>query len=503
MAQQYYKVSLQDPAFPMLSEQQSRTVMGSEQGKAPAAENRPSLAYCHNVMPTAQGLDSVGYLSVIPLYPNLPAGATFHDVRIAYGSEKSRLYLAWDTLGHVYVLLTGSSRWLPIADIAGGPYAPATTTVTIGTVNGVSYIFYEKLGAYTFEESTNTFAPVLLAGLSISDILGVVASSGYLVAYTEDAIAWSSTILPTDFVPSPATGAGGGSVAGIAGSILFATPSSLGLLISTAANTISATYTGNAQFPFKFREVEDSKGGINLDLVAYEANSKAQIIYSKAGAQSITSQRAEIIAPEVTDFVAGRRFEDYNETTREYEVTDLADGATMLKKIKSVASRYLILSYGLTSFTHAIVYDVALKRLGKLKIPHVDCFEYVGAQTEISKETLAFLAADGEVKVVDFSATATSVGVVILGKLQQTRSKLVTLLEVEVENVDLDASLDIYSQASLAGKGFTSVQGSLISSEENLRKYAFRTTALNHSLVFIGQFNLVTAQVMYKLAGRR
>lgn len=505
MAQSFYSISLQAASFPMLSEQQSRTIIGATVGKAPAQQDRPGASYCHNVMPTREGYDSVGYLSLIPAFIPLVPGRIFTDVRVVYGDARSRLYLAWDTNGSVYALVEGSTNW-----VAVNPTVPATggagfttESVTIGTVNGVSYIYYSKIGAFNYNEITGKLDSVTLTGLDVSTVLGVVGSSGYLIAYTDEAIAWSSTLVPTDFVPDKVTGSGGGNVAGIAGSILFATYDTLGILVYTSANTIAGTYTGNVQFPFKFREIEDSKGGISLDKVAYEANGSKQFVYSKAGLQTITSRKAEVILPEITDFLAGRRFEDYNETTKLYEVTDLTPAQTMQKKIKYVASRYLIISYGISSFTHALVFDTALNRLGKLKLTHTDVFEYVDTQTEISKETVAFVLSTGEVQILDFSTPAVSSGVLILGKLQATRTRLFTLLGVEVENIESPANLTVDSQVSLDGKNFTVSAGTLRNSGTNIAEYAFRATAKNHSLVFTGKFNLSVAQVRYTVASKR
>ena len=508
MAQQFYSIDLQDTQFPMLSEQQGRTIIGNSVGKSPAEEERVGVAYCHNVMPSQYGLDAVSYLTAIPEITDLPIGEEVIDIRIAYGSLKSRIHLAWDSVGNVYVLREGDTSWVVIPDTV-----PATTSlsfssdsVTVATVNGVSYIFYSTIGAFVYNETTGVLDSTSLSGLLISEVLGLVASAGYLVAYTDLAIAWSSTLVPTDFVPSQVTGAGGGNVAGIAGSILFITSNTLGLLVHTVANTLAGTTTGNVQFPFKFREIEGSKGGISLDLIAYEANSAEQFVYSKAGLQSVNSQRAKTLLPEVTDFLAGRRFEDFNEVTKLYEITDLATTTTMKKKIKLVASRYLVISYGLpsaSSFTHALVYDVVLQKLGKLKITHTDTFEYIGAQSEISKETVAFVLTTGEVKLLDFSATADTNGVIILGKLQATRSKLLSLLGVEVENIETDATLSLDSQVSLDGKTSTLVAGSLRYSAANIRAFDFRSIGLNHSLMFIGKFNLVTVIIRYSVTSRR
>lgn len=502
MAQRQYKIDLQDTIFPMLSEQQTRTIIGNTAGEAPGAGERPGIAYCHNVMPTKYGVESVGFLPVIPGITSPPA--YIQDVRTIYGSAKTALYLAWDSLGNVYALRKGTTAWLtlPATSPATGGANFSSESVTVGTVNGVSYIYYSKIGAFIYNEATNSLDSVTLTGLTISSVLGVVATSGYLIAYTDQAIAWSSTIDPTDFVPSEVTGAGGGNVADLAGAILFATTNSLGLLIYSAGNVVAGTYTGNARFPFKFRELKDSKGGVSLDLVAYEANSDNQFVFSKAGLQSITSQRAEIVLPEVTDFLAGKRFEDFDESTLTFVRTDLT--STMRKKLKYVASRYLVISYGISSFTHALIYDLGLKKLGKIKLAHTDVFEYIDSQNEVSKESIALVTADGAVSVVDFSTSAAYSGVLVLGKLQATRNRLLTLLELELENIREEATLAVYSRASYTGKAADlTTAGTLLQSAENFRKYAFRTTAVNHSLLFIGQFNLVTPQITYLVAGRR
>jgi len=506
MAQSFYPIDLQGISFPMLSEQQTRTVIGSEVGKSPSEINRPGVAYCHNVMPSQYGYDSVGYLSVIPAFSSLPVGRSFVDTRVIFGDDKSRIDLAWDNEGSVYALLTGATAWiaLPATSPATGGPGFTSESVTTGTVNGVTYIFYSTIGAFTYNEGTDSLDSVTLTGISLAVTLGVVASSGYLVAYTDLAIAWSSTLDPTDFVPSMVTGSGGGNVAGTAGAILFIVANTLGLLVYTAANTLAGTYTGNVQFPFKFREIEDSKGGISLDRVAYEANSPEQFVYSKAGLQSITSRIAKTVLPEVTDFLAGRRLEDWDEATKAYIITDLAAGATMLKKIKYVASRYLVISYGVTSFTHALIFDTSLNRMGKLKTTHVDAFEYIGAQTEISKESIAFLSATGVVQVLDFSAATVSTGVLILGKLQATRTRLFTLLGIEVENAVSGDTLSVATQLSLDGKTMAApVEGTVSITADQLREYKFRATAKSHSIVFTGEFSLVTAQVRYTIAGRR
>ena len=496
MAQRDYTISLKQASFPMLSEQQERTVIGGSDKSSSGDPESPGVGYCHNVMPTSKGLDSVGYLQIVPPYS--PVTTLFSDVRIIYGSNRTRLYLGFSSDGSIHVLKEGSTFWFKLSET----FSVDVNQITIGTVNGVSYIYYKSIGCVKYNESTDALDTVVLTGLVASEIVGITASYGYLIAYTESDIAWSSTVDPTDFTPSAVTGAGGGSVAGIGGAILFCLPNSLGTLIYTETNTIAGTYTGNVKYPFKYREVDNSKGGISLDFTAYEANSAAQFVYSKAGLQSLTSQKAEIILPEITDFLAGKKFEDFDETTKTFIVTELT--TTMKKKIKFIASRYLVISYGIFSFTHALIYDIGLKRLGKLKIAHVDCFEYVGSQKEVSKESIAFLLATGEVSVLNFSTTVESNGIVIFGKLQYTRNKIIVLQGIEVENIDSDAALSVFAQQSLDGKTISStIAGNELTSVNKLRKYGFRLSAVNHSILLIGKFNLTTLFIIYTLGGRR
>jgi len=508
MAQKIYKIALDNPSTPMLSEQQSRTIIGATIGESPANADKPGIAYMHNVMPTVAGLDSVGYKLVIRNNSST-AGSDFLDVKVIYGSLKTRLHIAFDADGRYYILIgvAGNLVWLSgFIRIAPGTTYEANT-VTIGTVDGVSYIFSVGAGCYKWDEVLGTLVSVTLTGLTIADILGVVASSGYLIAYTSEAIAWSSTVDPTDFAPSDITGAGGGNVADTAGSIVFATDNSLGILLYTDANIIAGTYTSNSRFPFKFREVDNSKGGIDLDKVAYEANSSNQYVYSKAGLHSVTSQKSEVILPDITDFLAGKRIEDYDELTNALSVAELAAGETLKKKVRLIASRYMIISYGLpsTGFTHALVFDIELKKLGKLKIEHKDVFEYIADQDEISKESIAFLTTGGKVYVLDFSVNTTSTGVVILGKMQASRSRMTDLHSIEIENIHTDSDLVVYNRSSLTGKVADTIDatGFLAYTEEGLREYAFRSSARTHSLIFIGQFNLTSVQITYNITGRR
>jgi len=499
VAQLTHRVDLTLPEFPMLSSELGRTVLvpASRDSDTGEKENLPEILYCHNVLPTKRGLISVGYEEIIPATIGVDSNTTFDDTRIIFGNSGNRVEFAITTDGAIYALELGDTAWRKLTSIP----ASAGVLVTLGTVNGQTYIHWEGIGGYQYDEATHDLVTVTYLGLALNNIIGITASSGYLLAYNAFDVAWSSTINPLDFVPNPVTGAGGGTVSDTEGLIVFIVPNSLGLMVYTAANCVSAQYTGNAQFPFRFKSVDNSKGAIGLDLVAYESNASEHFSYTKAGLQAIDVREAKIIVPEVTDFLSGEQFEDYDELTDILSTTNLT--TTMKKKVKLIASRHLIISYGITEFTHAIVYDLALKRLGKLKITHVDVLEYLGSQLEIGKHTLAFLTKTGMISILEFASHSTArPGVLLLGRFQYIRDRHLVLQRVTAQNIAPTNVFKIIDKVSLDGLTTTDVVGAEVITG-NIRTVSFRSSGINHVIALIGHFSLYSLQMLFTVGGRR
>lgn len=516
MAQQFYSIDLKKAKFPLLSELQTQTIINI--AEKDSGDKLPQIAYCENIFPTLEGIESVQFQTVIPAAIGLDSGDEFIDVRILYGSKLNRFYLGVSSSGTFWILDETDIEnpfWvkeLIPAIVITGDYD--SELLTIGTVNGVSYLFYRgNTFIFTYDETTEAFVNTVPAGLDMSALLGFTATSGYLVAYTKFAVAWSSTIDPIDFIPSLVTGAGGGNVNGIAGAILFATPTPLGMNFYTQANVIGASYTGNIRYPFKFREVENSKGGISLDQIAYEANSDPQYVYTKAGFQTINTRVAETVLPEVTDFLTGRRIETYDKDTVEIVGRNLTPTEVMFKKVKYINSRYILISYGIDEFTHSIVYDTSLSRMGKIALDHTDVFEYVGDQAEIAKQSVTYLHADGSCTVSFFNPAAppspNNPGVVMLARIKASHTRKMTLLGVLLTLIGADQTdeefkcFDIPSLDGFNESSISPVPGFLAQSKGNLREYSWRQTADNHSILIQGKFRLTTALITYTTNGRR
>lgn len=252
-----------------------------------------------------------------------------------------------------------------------------------------------------------------------------------------------------------------------------------------------------------------SGGCASSSLVAYDANTGSQYAYTTSGLQLVTATSTNTTFPEVTDFLAGQDFEDFDELTQAFSQLTLT--VPMVKAVTSIADRYLIFSYGLVSLTHAIVYDMSQKRFGKLKFPHVDIFEYEYADasaTDAPRRSIAFLSPNGTVNVLNPSVTfGQSNGVILLGKFQLMRSRTLTLEKLEIQTVHPNQAAVAYDLVSDTGgtiESIRKVSGFEVSlSGQSQRVYNFHTTGLNHSILIIGGFFLASFVLTFHVHGRR
>lgn len=511
MAQLPYRGNLVESSFPFTSVYEGRTVIipGHDQNYVPKTSlavtgednidrGIPQVYYSHNVMPSAQGVASVGYFPrANPIAINTALLTKRLEVRDAAGNFR---YLSQGSDGHTYMMDPTTGVWAQTAaDVAG---FPAGNLITAAYVAGVTYIYFQGAAnpcrQYNF--GTNALDIIALTG-AIANIIGLTTAAGYMIAWSSVAIAWSSTILATDFTPSLTTGAGTGGVDGAKGAIKLCVPILNGLIVYTQVNSIAGVYSGNARYPFNFREIVGSGGVSNLQLVAFDANTGNHYAYTSSGLQLVSINQTQTVLGDATDFIAGKFFEDFDESTLTFSTTALA--TEMLKQVQVVAERYLIISYGINELTHCIVYDFVNKRWGKLKIKHVEAFEWQGA-SEIPRGNLAFLQKDGTCYTVDFSIASTnSNGVLLCGKYQFIRDRMVHLESVDIDSVYPNRNFNIYDLATIDGKNFRPpVAGTVKSSTGFARSYFFNVAGLNHSLLMVGAFYLSSLVMAFKLGGR-
>lgn len=463
MAQIPYRGNTQSMTFPLLTDNMGYTVISpgqdqtyypqvSPDGGSVVDRGIPSCVYAHNIMPSTYGWCSIGYTD---LFSTPASGGPFNFDRTFYveGAEivadpnnhpeplDARVYIALAKNNGVGVIYkaTGTGQWSPIAN--GQPTIPSNCLITTAEINGFTYIYFSNVGCYVYNPLTDTLIERTLNSLEKTEIKGIVASNGYLLAYTDTSIAWSSSIDPEEFDPNNTdiTGAGGGSVQEAKGTLVTARQTFIGFILYTTGNAVSVTYSGNENFPWNFKGIPSAGGVSHPDLVAQKELNTFQYAYTTYGMQQITHQKASTVLPHITDFFGRQVFEDFDVNTNTLSRTILT--TPMRKKVSAVADRYLIISYGASPnemMTHALVLDMTQNRTGKLRFQHNYVFERIpfnSAEAEIPKETISLLQQDGTSKIVNFSIEGVfnQDVALILGKFQMTRQRLTQLQEVEVD----------------------------------------------------------------------
>jgi len=383
--------------------------------------------------------------------------------------------------------------------------------VTIAFINGLNYIYVPRTGCYSWDGTT--WSNVTLTGLTPSAIIGITGAFGYMIAWSTSAVAWSSTITPTDFTPSLITGAGGGSVQGLEGNIFVCAAHIFGFIVFGQRNCVAAVYSGNARYPFNFRKIIGGGGLAQyyIPSIALDAESGNLYAWTSAGLQIVSVTQAQPVFPELTNFLGGSRFEDFNDGTLAFTETDVTAG-TMPHRLAVISDRYLIISYAATItagpiqlYTHALVYDISMKRWGKLKANHIGVFEVsVTDIAELSpRSNIGLLAADGSVSNVDFSYLATSGGTIILGKYQHARDRMITLEQIDLEYVQSTANVNVYDMVTYDGKTFQPPQLLTAIANTNAPQYPTRLTGMNHSVIIQGIWQLDSMMLTYHSNGRR
>lgn len=509
MALLQHRINLDSAVFPLLSELLGRTIVirGSDQTyphtfATQIAADPPQLYYAHNVLPTMQGYQSVGYITFIPA----SVGHNFVDVvTLRDGLTGSSALLGITSSGVALISTLAVPTWT-VADVSGTP-SISGKLVTIAYVRGVTYIYFKGVGCYSYNFTTKVLDAVTLTGLTAANIHGIVGSHGYLLAFgLSNSIAWSSTVDPTDFTPSLITGAGAGVLDGAQGETVTAVAVQDGMIFFNATNATSGMYQGNERFPFAFTTIVGCGGLSDAKFAAYaNLDSPAAYAYTTSGLQVIDTRQAKFLLPEVTDFLSGNKLEDFDETT--LTLSTVSPGHTLRKRLAWIADRYLILSYGADNLTHALVFDTYTSRLGKLKLPHIATFEftlYDQTAQETPKKSVGCISFDGTIKVVntdlDFAA---SNGVAILGKYQYVRERLIQLQKVELENIPNSGAFFLYDMITLDGKTLQAPVAGYNTGNTGLsQKYNFHLTGINHSLLAKGNFNLVSGILGFNIAGK-
>lgn len=541
MAQIPFRANLANDDFPLLSALQGRTVIVGKndqdyeleinsQNKLQREKQIPQAYYVHNVMPSGQGYQSIGYIDKIAAH----ASATdFQGAFIIRDPDENKSLFS-PSAGKNYIFDRNLNAWASVSPIIGAENA----LCTVAYVAGETYIFYKKIGCFKYNKITRVLDSVTLTGLVVTSINGICSANGFLLAWDDMNFVYRSQIAdPLNFTPDISLGSGAAIPEDIKGKIVVILPIANGYIVYTTANAVAAIFQQNTRYPFIYREIEGSSGVVSPEHVSWQDNLGEHYAWTIAGMQKINKSKAIPIFPEISDFLVAKVFEDYNTITDSFSITKL--GSQLKVHLTVVGARFVVISYGIESglFTHAIIHDLAFKRFGKLKIDHVDCFTYfvpnlsgeitwemldavswddlgdtsweeLGFQIstqETPKEILAFMARDGSVKVANFDLNHTGdTGVIVLGKYQFVRERLMAIDEIHIENVDDNVNFDLTILSSQDGKNISKKTAPFLSiNTGQYRKYLCNNIiGKNHSLAFKGTFHMHSLEMFFHLHGR-
>lgn len=520
MPQITYRANTQSSLFPLLPSTSGQSVIVPERDQTfvpdlnPSSQNNPvdrgvpQILWGDNIMPSTYGYQSVGFTTRASGNGSL---SLMDAVEIKRTGDGYTTYAAINAANGTVWMLNGSNVWQQASGTPTGLNA-SINKLSTATINGQTYLCVARRAIYRVTNRT-TLTPVGTAGLNQGTVEGIIASMGYMIAWSTTGVSWSSSSDPLDFVPSDVTGAGGGNIQEAEGTLVWCQNTSYGFLIYTTKNVVQATWSGNIDFPWNFRGIPGSGGVLNKFQVSKEVNGQTYA-YTSNGLQQIYHTGAKTILPFLTDYLSGRVFE--NVASGVFSRSVLSRPFNVF--VSYIGDRYLVLSYGDSTATTqgnindrgAIIMDTVQGRMGRTSLAHRLVFEIVDQSvgTPGPRDSIAFLLANGQISVMDFNLGNTArIGRLVLGRYQVARGYMSQLLQINVELLDPQSAFTITDWASLSGFNrstqLTSGQGYLLESDDRNRVYNFSNWGKSHLIEIAGSFNITSLEMEFNVDGVR
>lgn len=549
MSIQKFTLALKDFDFPLVSEMRGISVV------IPALDQEkevPQPMWIENVMPSARGIISVEYSDDLPL-SSITDISTIPDIAspdLRNARMQSLLtqdgevtYYCITPLYH-FIYQPNTNRWVAAENPTSLVDSQASTSVF--NYKGRTILFHPSLGFFSYTTTAGVFTKVaeVTNGVTTSEFVSATASGAYITASDGKTIYWSSPLSGSvqgdviEFDPNnlTLTGAGASKSLDLQGKILLLVKAPKGFYIYTEINCIYAAATQVASNPWFFAEVTNTAGGFSYELITYGNNAGIHFNWGDTGLVQVQQTSGTQQFPQVTEFLTGTIWEDYNRITREI-VQQV--GATFEVKMKFVGGRYLCFSYGKygQSKEYILVLDITLQRWGKLRIEHLDVYDFIppkrylpagstfadfqiedgsndfsqyldvpfrnlteGDYTRDFKAmSIGILKPDFTTSIADFSEqTLQGDGLIIYGGISLTRSRLSQLNNIKLAGI-FDP-LEIQPEVKTEDTSGTVWNPTFYDEIEN--DYKTDTVGKEHLLKLEGKFQLSTAVVEVTQLGK-
>jgi hypothetical protein len=377
----------------------------------------------------------------------------------------------------------------------------------------------------------------------------LAVSQGQLIVADAYNVYWSSLSNYLDFKPSVTTGAGSGMPTGLQGRIIAVASILNGIIVYGTANIIKGRATGNSLYPYQFVESDTASGISNPDDISLGQH---HYVNTSEGVVGVTLTGDSGVNAELTEFITSKVFEYWDWTESKLVSERLINSVDI--HMKSIQDRYLIISYKRKDdnyYTHAIVYDIVLKKFGKISYPHlaVATFNfdtegelrpisdfggaianttnsyhsyssfppYQYSSTRDGSETpnarnnriIALLGAAGELCVISPSYNTISFNsLIVLGKFQGGKSMSATMQELVLDGVNYNTKVTV--TGSYSGNTASDIVQEFVTTSPipdtavgDTATYYGRITAKTFIAAVSGSFHLTYGEAKIEPAGRR
>lgn len=429
--------------------------------------------------------------------------------------------------------LTSEGQSLTITAVAGFTAGELITGSTSGAT-GHYVAAYDSVTMHIGGEVSGTFVNEVITG-EISGHTDTVTATGTFVPSTTV----NGTIVDApDFTPSDITGAGFKISSSMSGQCIGLQSLGDGFILHTTVGSIFGRYSQNTLDPWVLSPCWNSapihSSLINTMLTSTDSYLQyQQFVWGDSGLMQVSVLNNSVsIFPEVSDFIAGQMLEELSTSTMAgvpVIINPNINAGAIDMALARVDNRYLCISYGhfdssITTqqvFTQCLVYDIALKRWGKLVVDHVaviklpDSFPGVADVHEIGiiSPTGSILAVTEQIVSVVDSVTQTieHTGVLIIAGINFVRGGASTINGVDV-HFDILSSLPDPNAGDME-LGYSGSKDAInlapfktipaVSLGASTAKWSLLKTAAYHALKVKGNFKISHLEIEMFKAGVR
>lgn len=353
---------------------ENRKISGGFSGEGAERSAGISQAYfLQNVLPITRGYSSAHFKKVLP---GVNDASSLIDNAYVISDALNNIALYSPANGNNVIFDPEDQRWFQEENIQ-----IISENVSVALFKNVTYVCYPGVGLFTYDFANKVLELATVEGINFANVKGVTSAGSQLILWTEDTLYWSSVLDPLDFTPSQENGAGTTQILDLKGVIICCKPLDNGFIIYSTKNMVGAQATGNFAFPWSFKEIPNSIGIASHNHVGANHSSGFHLVWTVSGFMQVSYREVSPVWGELSEAIQrGIVIKSNAENIPSIFTYNKLD-----VKVKMIGTEYIVVSTKNTEdafYESAYVYDIILRRWGRLDVPHADFIEYSIPQFE-------------------------------------------------------------------------------------------------------------------------